>query len=209
MAVQPEHRFDLSGGALCLDFANTVSDRASDAPVERLGRYRDLVAWSWQAGLLDEAEAAALARRGERQPEAAAAVLAEAVVLREALFALFAAVAAGEAPAPRDLDRLNRQLARCGGNLRVEPRGKGFALGCEGEAGDLGRMLGPVAWSAAELLAAGDLAAVRECAHPPCRWLFLDRSRNKSRRWCDMAVCGNRAKARRHYRRAVKRAGGG
>jgi predicted RNA-binding Zn ribbon-like protein len=70
----------------------------------------------------------------------------------------------------------------------------------------LDRVLWPVARSAAELLTSDDLAAVRECAAPDCRWLFLDRSRNRSRRWCAMATCGNRSKARRHYRRG--RAGG-
>src|ERR671930_579256 len=64
-------------------------------------------------------------------------------------------------------------------------------------------VLAPVVWSAAELLTSGPLERVRECpGDDTCGWLFLDTSRNGSRRWCDMRTCGNRAKARRYYRRA-------
>ena len=62
-------------------------------------------------------------------------------------------------------------------------------------------ILWPIAQSAADLLTSPDLAAVRMCEAPDCAWLFLDQSRNRSRRWCDMKVCGNRQKARRHYQR--------
>src|SRR5207302_22567 len=66
----------------------------------------------------------------------------------------------------------------------------------------LDRMLWPVIRSAADLLVSGEAQRVRRCASETCDWLFLDTSRNHSRRWCDMSGCGNRAKARRHYARA-------
>lgn len=202
-----ETAFDLSGGRLCLDFANTVGGRAAERTVERLNTYPDLVNWSRQAGVLDGREAASLVRRAARRPKEAARVMERARDLREAVFRIFAATAAGEAP-PRDaLDHLNRRLERSCGRLRLEPRSEGFALGWAEESDALDRMLGAVAWSAAQLLTSADLAAVKECAHPTCRWLFLDCSRNRSRRWCDMAACGNRAKAQRHYRRLKGGAG--
>jgi predicted RNA-binding Zn ribbon-like protein len=61
--------------------------------------------------------------------------------------------------------------------------------------------LWPILRSAAEILTSEDRQQVRECAGTACTWLFLDRSRNRSRRWCSMESCGNREKARRHYRR--------
>jgi predicted RNA-binding Zn ribbon-like protein len=72
------------------------------------------------------------------------------------------------------------------------------------ESDDLAAPLWPVLRSAAQVLTGDDLTRVRECDSDSCRWLFLDCSRNRSRRWCDMQVCGNRAKARRHYRRQQK-----
>lgn len=77
-----------------------------------------------------------------------------------------------------------------------------FVWGWDDAAPALDRPLWPVARSLAELLTSDELPRVRECAADNCAWLFIDTSKNRSRRWCDMAVCGNRAKARRHYARA-------
>jgi predicted RNA-binding Zn ribbon-like protein len=200
---QDEQPFDLRGGALCLDFTNSVSDRAGEAPVERLRSYADLVAWARQAGVVDQDEAAALTLRSAERPAAAEQALAGAIDLREILFRLFVGVAAGEPPPPADLAALNERLPGALGHLRVAPEGDGFAWRWAEDPGALDPMLAPIVRSAADLLTGPDLAAVRECASGACRWLFLDRSRNRSRRWCDMKVCGNRAKARRHYRRRV------
>ena len=202
--------FDLGGGAPCLDLANTVSGRGRGAPVDRLAGYPDLIAWGVQGGLVDGETAAGLGRAAARRPAAAAAALGRARALREALFRLFAAAAAGRRPAPGDLAALNRALTAALPRLRLEDGGGApYRWRWQGDGAAepaLDRVLWPVARSAAELLTSGDLAAVRECAAPDCRWLFLDRSRNRSRRWCAMATCGNRSKARRHYRRG--RAGG-
>ena len=206
-ANEPEYVFELSGGALCLDFANTVSERDTVAPVDHLRRYADLVSWARQAGLIDERRAAELVRRGEARPAEAGTALAEAVALREALFRVFTAVAAGGAPAADDLAAVNRRLPRALARQRIAPSASGFAWtwsDATGAPDALDSMLDPVLRSAADLLTGGELGALRECASDACRWLFLDRSRNQSRRWCDMKVCGNRAKARRHYRRRLE-----
>jgi predicted RNA-binding Zn ribbon-like protein len=202
------YEFELSGGASCLDFANTVSNRGTE-PIERLRSYGDLVAWAAQAELIGDGEAAALRRAAEARPGEAEAVLARAQALREALFGLFTAAAAGAAGGDEDLAAVNRELPAALARRCLTRDGGGYRW-CDAEDGggpDLAAPLAPVARSAAELLASGDLALVRECDADTCRWLFLDRSRNRSRRWCDMKVCGNRAKVRRHYRR--QRAEGG
>lgn len=202
-----EHLFDLSGGALCLDLANTVSGRGAESPIERLGSYADLLAWARQSAVLAAPAAERLTRLAAGSPEAATAALARAVELREALFALFAAIAAHRKPPAGALATLNRFLAAALGRLQVERGAGGYAWSWRSEPASLDDLLGPAAWSAAGLLTSGELAAVRECASPTCRWLFLDHSRNQSRRWCDMKTCGNRVKVRRHYQR--QRAGGG
>jgi predicted RNA-binding Zn ribbon-like protein len=192
-------RFELTGGRPCLDLANTLSSRTSPAPRDLLANYRDFLAWGEQAGLLNREEARRLKARARRRPREAEAALKRAIVLREAVFSVFSAIAGGRVPPAPALEAVNATLPSALGRLRINRRGTTFTWGWS-EDTDLDRVLWPVAYSAAELLASPERARVRECAAPGCAWLFLDRSRNRSRRWCDMAVCGNRAKARRHYR---------
>jgi predicted RNA-binding Zn ribbon-like protein len=204
-ASAPSEPFELSGGALCLDFANTWGDRGRPES-ERLRGYGDLLAFARQAGLVDERQAAALERRARRRGEEAERALAAAAGLREALYRIFSARAAGAEPAAADLERLNAALAEAAPGLRIERRDGGFAWGWSDPAESLAAPLRPVVRSATELLTSDELDRVRECDGARCTWLFLDRSRNRSRRWCSMESCGNRAKVHRHYRR--QRAGG-
>jgi predicted RNA-binding Zn ribbon-like protein len=192
--------FDLSGGALGLDFANTWSDRGRPE-TETLCGYADLLAFARQTGLLTAGEATRLAARAEREPRAAAAALALARDLREALYRTFSDAAASRPPAAADLARLNAVLPEALSRLRLERRGSGFAWIWAAPAKPLEAPLWPILRSAAELLTSEDLGQVRECAGSACTWLFVDRSRNRSRRWCSMETCGNRAKAHRHYQR--------
>jgi len=196
--------FDLSGGALCLDFANTWSDRGRP-DTEQLRGYADLLAFALQTGQLAAGEAARLEQRAERQPREAAAVLTRCRELREVLYRIFSAVAARRAPPAADLELLNAALPEALSRLRIERRGARFAWtwhGPDAPPEPLVAPLWPTLRSAAELLTSDERRRVRECAGSDCTWLFLDRSRNRSRRWCAMQTCGNRAKARRHYRRA-------
>ena len=194
----------LGAGRLCLDFANTAEWHASDRPVETLYSYANLLTWSQQAGVLDADSAAALLAAATAQPERAASVLARAVRLREALYRIFSALARGASALPDDLAILNGALAEAHNRLRLSANPGGFAWFWTGADDALERMLWPIARSAGELLTGPEVARglIRECAGHPCGWLFLDASRNHSRRWCSMAGCGNRANARRHYERA-------
>lgn len=214
------HEFELSGGTLCLDFANTWSDRERPEK-EYLRSYRDFLDFALQAGIVTEREATDLARRaGDDEPGATA--LAVVRTLREAIYGLFSALAAGEWPAEEDLSRLNAVLPEALSGLRVEPlhadlRTTGgskrrpytrsgasdlrFAWTRSDAADSLVAPLRPIVRSAAELLTSDRVDRVRECHGDDCTWLFLDQSRNRSRRWCSMESCGNRAKVRRHYRR--------
>lgn len=197
-----QHDPDLSGGCACLNFTNTVGGRRPDRPREYLNSYTDLLAWSLHAGLLSEAQAEHLAGEAERCPAEAAQILAEAITLREAIYRIFSATARAEPALAEDLSILNSALGKALARLQVRPDPPGFSW-CWSTAEDsLEAMLWPVARSAAELLTSADLARVRECAGDVCSWLFLDTSRNHTRRWCDMRDCGNRAKARRHYARS-------
>ena len=191
---------DLRGGSLCLDFANTVGWHTSDAPEERLAGYDDLVAWSEQAGILGESESARMLATARSLPAEADAALRRATEFREALFRIFSAVAADQPPSERDLGILNSVLSPALAHLRVARDAGSYGWRWR-QSGELDQMLWPVARSAAELLVSDRLDRVKMCAGDSCGWLFVDTSRNRSRRWCDMSDCGNRAKARRHYHR--------
>jgi predicted RNA-binding Zn ribbon-like protein len=200
-----EPAFDLSGGHAALDFANTISRRGHAQAHERLHSYGDLVAWARQAGVVTDAEAARLLHEGLRRPPDAAAGLERALGVRELVYRLFSAVAAGRSLLAADLDTFNTVLGDTLASARVLPTQDGLTWGWADDPHRLDRILWPVVRSAAELLTSEARRAVRECAADDCTWLFLDRSRNQSRRWCDMRVCGNRAKARRHYRPTMAR----
>jgi len=171
-------------GSLCLDFVNTVDPRHATPREERLPDYAAVLDWARQAGLEASPLPAAAASRAHE----------EAIALREMLYAIFGAVAHGDPPPEDALRHLNDELAR-----RPRQITEGFAWAHSRD------VLEPIVWSAAELLTSGPLERVRECGgdDDTCGWLFLDTSRNGSRRWCDMRTCGNRAKARRHYRRVA------
>ncbi|MGH9603516.1 MAG: CGNR zinc finger domain-containing protein [Terriglobales bacterium] len=197
--------FELTGGALCLDFVNTLEHRNEPrGEEEHLTTYADLLAWCRQAAALSRAELARLARRARRTPQRARAALHRAIRLREALYGVFSAVAAGRTAPTRDVELLNA-FAMAGLAKQRLMRGRaGFRWEPQEDGNDLRGPLWPVVRSAVDLLTSDRCAAIRECAAGNCAWLFLDHSRNQSRRWCDMTVCGNRAKARSFYRRKLE-----
>ena len=200
MAARMPPRYDLVGGRLCLDFCNTTGDRRGDAE-DRMRGYPDVVGWGWRSGVLNAEEAARLTRLGVRAPTEGLVVWERAIRLREALTAIFCAVAAGLRIRPDALDVLNGELAGAMARSQVVPTDSGFTwLWAEGGKA-LDCVLWPIARSAADLLTEGPLGAIRRCEGRACGWLFLDTSRNRTRRWCDMRICGNRAKARRHHAR--------
>ncbi len=192
--------FEFSGGALCLDFANTWGNRR-DPAVDQLRSYDDLLEWAHAGGVLQEPDVQALREQAARRPDVAAATLHRAVALREALYRIFSRVATGDDPADDDVGYLNRFLAVAMRQLRLQRGGSCCRWQWSAPPGALDRVLWPVVHGAADLLTSDAVGRVRECASPSCAWLFVDSSRNRSRRWCDMATCGNRAKARRYYHR--------
>jgi predicted RNA-binding Zn ribbon-like protein len=190
--------FEFTGKRLCLDFANTVNNRIGN-PRELLNSYDDLLTWSQEAQILIEQEVESLRERARRHPGAAAEVLTRAVAVREAIYAIFVTRAHEVTPASSDVDRLNTELTRANTQMYLVPEQEGFVWDWAGRKQELDAMLWPVVRSAADVLTSEELQDVRVCASDDCGWVFLDTSKNHSRRWCDMKGCGNRAKARKHY----------
>lgn len=198
--------FSFSGGYLCLDLANTLTDRSTSAPEELLKTYEDLAAWSLQANILSVAEFDALLLAARSSPQEAALLLQQLRETREVIFRLFARLASGQTPEEADVCQFNRVLADVMVYARLVPEEAGLRWAWAPGVERLERPLWFVVRSAADLLTSSELDRARICASDDCEWLFLDVSKNRSRRWCDMKSCGNRAKAHRHYGRSKKQA---
>ena len=195
-------RFEFIAGALCLDFANTIHNSHADDKGEELHNMSDLLQWTKDAALLSSADHDRLAAHYSRSFRESAAALAKAITIRDLLLSIFASIANGRSVSSQRLSDLNSALAHAPGLLRVRKNSDRIETEWTSASEGLQQVLFPVLTSAAELLASDRLGRIRECASADCTWLFLDESRNRSRRWCDMSACGNRMKARRHYQRA-------
>jgi predicted RNA-binding Zn ribbon-like protein len=181
---------------------DTIGRRATDQPTERLDDYPNLVSWAQDKGILSDGEVQHLVRNAEVHPAQASAVLNQAITLRETIYRIFSAAVAGRSPETADLAALNAALSQGMTHLRIIQTAAGFVWDWDGGEDALDQMLWPVVRSAGDLLTSKELERVGECAGDRgCGWLFLDMSRNHSRRWCSMELCGNRAKVRRHYQR--------
>ncbi len=203
-ARQPEFQFDLTGGHIALDLANSISRRDDpDRTAEHLKSYADLVSFALQDKILSPPEAKDLLAWAEKNRVAAKRSLRKAIVLREAIYLLFAAHARHKAPPVEALPTVNDHVLEALRQRNLLASNGGFRWEFQTNSRNaLDRIIWPIAQAAADLLTSDELKLVRRCEAPDCQWLFLDNSRNRSRRWCDMKSCGNRAKARRHYQRA-------
>jgi predicted RNA-binding Zn ribbon-like protein len=209
------------GGLLCLDFANTVEPRGGPAPEpppgmklrDELRSYGDLVAWTARMDALPVETATALLATATQHPEDAQEVFARGITLREAIYRTFWATAQQQRPDEGDLAIVAREHADGAAHAALVPEDGSVAWRWPEEGRDLGRPLWPLAWSATELLTAGDLQRVKVCPGVPgqavpCSWLFYDATRSRTRRWCSMDDCGGAVKARRQSeRRRAARSG--
>jgi predicted RNA-binding Zn ribbon-like protein len=138
-------------------------------------------------------------REAALHPANAKMTLEKAVTLREALYRIFFAIANRRPPDTADIGILNTEMSRAMTQMRLKPAGVTDPWKYTFEDKKLDRMLWLIIHSATELLTSDKLDRVCECKGENCGWLFLDMTRNRSRKWCDMKDCGNRAKAQRHY----------
>ena len=195
-------RFDFIAGALCLDFANTIHNSRAEDNEEELHTTSDLLQWAKEAKLLTSADHDRLTAQYNRNRREAEAALVKGIAIRDLLLSIFAGIANGRSVPSQRLSELNSALAQTPGLLYVHKSSDLIETEWTSAADGLQQVLFAILISAAELLGSDRLGRVRECASADCTWLYVDESRNGSRRWCDMSSCGNRMKARRHYQRS-------
>lgn len=182
--------------SLCLDLVNTRYWRGSAVPTDELTGFPALLSWTQARGGFEPAALKPFEDLADAEPAKAEKLFAQAVTLREAIHGLFAATAS-EAPLPAaDFAALNAALADAPARRALAPAGGGWQTALPDVSA--AALLAPVLWSAADLLLARSERRIRQCANEKCRFLFIDESKNGTRRWCDMSSCGNRAKAHRH-----------
>lgn len=179
-----------------LAFINTLSGRPTAAPVERLGSYEALAVWAGEQHLISAAAADRLIAESRKHPHQAAAVLARAKEFREALNGLAGAIDSGRAPNAAVLETIGECLAGAYANARLVPH-EGALQWIASAEDELDRVVWEIGRAAGRLVVSPRLARVRACAAGDCGWWFVDDTKNRSRRWCDMKLCGNREKLRR------------
>jgi predicted RNA-binding Zn ribbon-like protein len=208
MMPSPSAPFELTGGHPALDFVNTVGGKRLAAPRDHIHGFADLLSWATQAHVLSPPEAKALLREAQAHPEEASRALERARVFRESLYRLLLSLLEGRPPPKEDVSVLDAEVrsAQAGRRLRVEG---GVCAFSAPDVSLADTVIPRLALAAAELLTVQGLKRVRVCEATRtdgCGWLFVDETRNHSRRWCDMATCGNQHKARRHYARVRAKA---
>lgn len=194
---------DLKSGHPALEFTNTVNDHASEYPGETLFKYEDLLAWTKRIGFLHSEQVQALTRKAADQPAEAIRVFAKSLELREAIYRICVAQVKSKSPAHEDLAILNSALAHLTSGAQIVQRAGRFEWQWNFDESALEAPLWNIALSAVDLMTSENYRWVGQCADEDgCGWLFVDTTKNHSRRWCDINDCGNRAKQRRYQKRA-------
>jgi predicted RNA-binding Zn ribbon-like protein len=196
-----QETFRCPGGALCLDFCNSGQGLRGSSKEEWITGYGDLIDWLKAAQAIGPAQAARLRAAEERAPEKAREVWTRAIELREALARVLLARTEGRKPLAADLKTIDGEYARSAPFARLAPTDEGFVWSLDPSAEAPDAALRPIVESAAALMTSERLARLRRCGNATCYWLFIDETRNCSRRWCEMASCGNVMKVRRHRAR--------
>ncbi|HEY5940548.1 MAG TPA: ABATE domain-containing protein [Gemmatimonadales bacterium] len=202
--ISSESPFQYIGGDPSIDFVNTVDWTSRGPEQERLTDFERVIRWAEGAGIVSTKEAGGLRVRSRAKPREAESAYRNALRVRQVLERLFRSIAGGE-PEGETLDEFNRELTRALERMRVAPgtgkRPGGLHLGW-GDGGEgLDSVIWPVVWSAASLIVSEEASRIRICGGTDCGWMYVDRSRNKLRRWCQMETCGTREKSRRRYSR--------
>jgi predicted RNA-binding Zn ribbon-like protein len=191
-------------GHLALDFANTVDDPLGTARFDHAATYADLVRWTARTQVITRTRASRLLRAAASHPQDAAVATTSAHELRDALNQTFGGVADGAADTSKQWTRLRPFVADALASATLDDSDRTFPHWAWPQTDDLAVVLHPIASAAADLLMSDQLRRVKRCAR--CPWLFLDSSKNRSRRWCDMNDCGTAQKIERYVaRRAAAR----
>lgn len=195
---QPWSASSFVGGSVCLDFANTQGGRDKTRDEERLPSYLAAIGWARAANVVSDDESQLMQAMALQAPVEAAHSLQRLRLFRESLYRLVSALAIDHETDPADEECLRRAVAAAVDLAHLERHLGGCEWRVDVQDVGLNTLSSRIALDAQQLLLGSEMRHVRECER--CSWLFVDRSKNKRRRWCKTETCGNRARAARHYR---------
>ena len=198
--VNSDDRLRLLGGRLALDFANVPSYRG--APAEHLS-WEELIVFLQASQIVSSDRGTTLLALSGSDPDAAQALLSRSMELRDSLRKIFGAMVRKEAIAADWMGPINRVLRVTEGHDQLVCADGRWKLEFVAREGGLDWLLAAIARSAAEIIVEGAEVRVRICANPVCGLFFSDHSRTRRRRWCSMAICGNRNKVASFARRRI------
>jgi predicted RNA-binding Zn ribbon-like protein len=187
----------LVGGNLALDFANTESGRGSESHRNHLSDATNVLDWLNHVNALPAGATEWLRAEVSTRPALADELVARSIALRAAIHAVGAAIGRGGAPSHASLARLSELHAESIARAALAFEGDICRWRWSLSQAPVDAALGPIALAAVDLFTDADFSRIKQCAGQACGWLFYDSSKNKRRRWCEMDVCGNRAKQKR------------
>jgi len=187
------------GGNLSLDFVNTVHDR-HEAPLrDLLQNYLDLVTWVYFADAINNSQKERLLQIGLERLQEANQIYDDSLNLRELLYDFIINMMNQVEVSPGNMQSINQWISKIFSNMKLAQLGNFFILDWKEENFGLESVLWPIIRAFTDLVTSEDTNHIKECSN--CGYLFVDSSKNKSRRWCSMEICGNREKARRHAKK--------
>ena len=197
----------LVAGDLALDFANTESGRGSDHHLNHLKSATDVLTWAKHANVISVAVAEQGCKQVKEQKQLADNLLRRAVCLRQTVYDISSSLVQGVQPRDDILEALAGHHCETMSHARLKQHGSRYAWSwnCDEELG--AAVLGPIVQAAINLLTHQDRSRIKQCGGNQCGWLFVDTSKNNSRCWCDMRVCGNRSKVKAMRARKRQAAG--
>ena len=192
-----EIRFD--GGALCLDYVNTIHNRFSYPPDDYLHNVNNLAEWALLREVITLDDERILKRTIEQKPHEAQAFFEQAINQRELLYSLFHSVSLKKESLQSEINSLNKLFSKYFSHLAIKQKDKQFEEIWNFTVGNLDLLMAPIIKDAYELLLTEKRERIKECSN--CGWLFFDTSKNGRRRWCSMKTCGSQVKALEWYYR--------
>src|SRR4051812_38334013 len=188
--------FKCPAGELALDYCNTGQGIRGQRGIEWFGSFAELLSWLEAASAVSRKQATALRTHAEQSPKEAEKVFARALAVREAIARVLIAKTAEQKPLDDDLRLIEREYAHTAPCGRLVPSDDGFRWTVDSDAGELDAAMRPLLESAVSLMTSERIKRVRRCGNTTCYWLFVDQTKNCSRRWCEMKSCGNLMKVR-------------
>lgn len=192
----------LNGGCLAFNFINTVNTRKPAPEFEYLKTFEDFLKWSAKAGALPGKRLQAIRKYTTAKPKVASAQLGDVIEVRENLYQLFSAIAAGKSPDETVVNAFNERLSIAFQKIVMRVNASTTVVQFNSDEVSVEEPLNIIIKSAFDILTGKDFHRIKEC--PRCAWIFLDTSKNGARRWCDMKICGSREKALEYYHRKTK-----